>query len=308
MATLELLPVGEDTQQWSIWSTAARIVVTDPATLPAARRVVDSVLAAVDAACNRFHAYSELCRLDLTPGAPTQVSPLLAELIDTALRAAESTGGAVDPTIGIAMESLGYDRDLALVPADGAAVPFVVRRAPGWQQVELRGQEVTIPPGVRLDLGATGKAFAADLCATLVASSCGTGVLVSLGGDIATAGDGPTGGWRVLVADGPGQPATTVRLAAGMAMATSSTISRRWRRGGRLLHHVLDPRTCLPVDPVWRTVSVVAQSCVDANTQSTAALVRGLAAPARLTLPARFVAADGSVRTAGGWPKAGDRS
>ncbi|HEY3754097.1 MAG TPA: FAD:protein FMN transferase [Pseudonocardiaceae bacterium] len=303
MTTTALLPVGEDTRQWPIWSTTARIVVTDPAALPAARRVVDSVLAAVDAACNRFHAYSELRRLDLTQGRPTQVSPLLAELIDTALGAAALTDGDVDPTIGIAMESLGYDRDLALVPADGGALPVMVRRAPGWHQVRLHGQEVTVPVGVRLDLGAVGKAFAADLCAALVASSCGTGVLVSLGGDIATAGEGPAGGWRVLVADGPGQPATTVRLAAGMAMATSSTISRRWRRGGRLLHHILDPRTCLPVDPVWRTVSVVAPSCVDANTESTAALVRGLTAPGRLILPARFVAANGSVRTVGGWPR-----
>jgi thiamine biosynthesis lipoprotein len=301
MTTTALLPVGEDTHQWPIWSTTARIVVTDPAALPAARRVVDSVLAAVDAACNRFHAYSELRRLDLTQGRPTQVSPLLAELIDTALGAAALTD--VDPTIGIAMESLGYDRDLALVPADGGALPVMVRRAPGWHQVRLHGQEVTVPVGVRLDLGAVGKAFAADLCAALVASSCGTGVLVSLGGDIATAGEGPAGGWRVLVADGPGQPATTVRLAAGMAMATSSTISRRWRRGGRLLHHILDPRTCLPVDPVWRTVSVVAPSCVDANTESTATLVRGLTAPGRLILPARFVAANGSVRTVGGWPR-----
>jgi thiamine biosynthesis lipoprotein len=303
MSTPDLRPVGAVTQQWPIWSTTARIVVHDPAGLPAARRVVDSVLAAVDAACNRFHAHSEVRGLDLARGRPTQVSPLLAELIDTALRAAERTAGDVDPTIGIAMESLGYDRDLALLPADGGALPVVVRRAPGWHQVRLDGRWVTVPVGVRLDLGAVGKAFAADLCATLVAASCGTGVLVSLGGDIATAGEGPAGGWSVLVRDGPEQPSCVVRLAAGMAMATSSTISRRWRRGGRLLHHVLDPRTCLPVDPVWRTVSVVAPSCVDANTESTAALVRGRTAPGRLHRPARFVAADGSVRTMGGWPR-----
>ncbi|HEX4701779.1 MAG TPA: FAD:protein FMN transferase, partial [Pseudonocardiaceae bacterium] len=291
MSTLDLLPVGPDTQQWPIWSTTARIVVLDPAALPAARALVDGVLAAVDAACNRFRADSELRRLDLVHGRPTEVSPLLAALIETALTAADRTGGDVDPTIGIAMESLGYDRDLALVGTSG--VPTVVRAAPGWHQVRLVGHKVTIPVGVRLDLGATGKAFTADLCATLAATSCRTGVLVSLGGDLATAGDAPDGGWRVLVSDGPGEPSCTVRLAAGMAMATSSTISRRWRRGGRLLHHVLDPRTCQPADPVWRTVSVVAPSCVDANTQSTAALVRGATAPARLRplrLPARLVA------------------
>lgn len=302
LSTLDLLPVGRDTAQWPIWSTTARIVVRDPAALPEARRIVDSVLAAVDAACSRFRPDSELRLLELAPGRPAEVSPLLAALIDAALIAAEWSGGDVDPTIGIAMASLGYDRDLALVETevDGAALPVVVRRAPGWHQIRLHGEEVTIPAGVRLDLGAVGKAFAADLCATLVHTSCETDVLVSLGGDIATAGDGPD--WNVLVSDGPDEPSCTVRLAAGTAMATSSTISRRWRRGVRLLHHVLDPRTCQPADPVWRTVSVAAPSCVDANTESTAALVRGLSAPARLDRPARFVAADGSVRTVGGWP------
>jgi thiamine biosynthesis lipoprotein len=300
MSIQDLLPVGQDSAQWPIWSTTARVVVRDPAALPEACRIMDAVLSAVDVACSRFRPDSELRRLELTPGRPTEVTPLLAALIDAALTAAEWTGGDVDPTIGIAMSSLGYDRDLALIEIDGAALPLAVGRAPGWQQIRLHGEELTIPAGVRLDLGAVGKAFAADLCATLVHTSCGTDVLVSLGGDIATAGSGPD--WHVLVSDGPDEPSCTVRLAAGMAMATSSTISRQWRRGGRLLHHVLDPRTCQPVDPVWRTVSVAAPSCVDANTESTAALVRGLSAPARLDRPARFVAADGSVRTVGGWP------
>jgi thiamine biosynthesis lipoprotein len=304
VSTCDLLPVGPDTAQWPVWSTTARIVVREPAVLPDARRIVDSVLAAVDAACSRFRPDSELRRLELAPGRPTEVSPLLAELIDAALTAAEWTGGDVDPTIGIAMASLGYDRDLSLVDTDGPALPVVVGRAPGWHQIRLYGAEVTIPAGVRLDLGAVGKAFAADLCATLVHTSCGTDVLVSLGGDIATAGSGPD--WDVLVSDGPDEPGCTVRLAAGTAMATSSTTRRQWRRGGRLLHHVLDPRTCQPVAPVWRTVSVVAPSCVDANAESTAALVRGLSAPSRLDRPARFVAADGSVRVVNGWPE--DRS
>jgi thiamine biosynthesis lipoprotein len=315
VARLDLLPVGEDTQQWSVWSTTARLVVLHPATLPDARRVVDSVLSAVEAACSRFRPDSELRLLDRAHGRPTQVSPLLAELVGTALSAAERTDGDVDPTIGIALESLGYDRDLASITepgsesgtesgTDGPAV--TVRRAPGWHQVRLSGRVLTVPDGVLLDLGATAKALAADRCARLVATYCGTGVLVSLGGDIATAGAAPDGGWSVLVGDGPGEPSHTVRLAGGTALATSSTISRRWRRGGRLLHHVLDPRTCLPAAPVWRTVSVTAPSCVDANTETTSALVRGHGAAARLTsrgLPARLVAADGTVRTLGAWPR-----
>jgi len=289
MAHPTLLPTGPDTDEWQIWTTTARLVVTDPAALPAARRLVDIALAAVDDACNRFRPDSELRRLELAHGRPTTISPLLAELIDTALIAAQHTGGDVDPTLGLALEILG----------DGP-----VRAAPGWQQIRRQGNEVTIPAGVRLDLGAIGKAFAADLCATLVASSCDTGVLISLGGDIATAGKAPAGGWSVLVCDGPDEPSCTVRIAAGMAMATSST--RRFHPphlSDRLLHHILDPRTCQPATTAWRTVSVAAQSCVDANTQSTAAIVRGLDAPSRVEGPARLVAADGSVRTINGWPR-----
>ena len=72
-----------------------------------------------------------------------------------------------------------------------------------------------------------------------------------------------------------------------------------------MLHHILDPRTGLPAEPVWRTVSVAAGSCVDANAASTAAVIRGRRALgwlAQLGLPARLVDATGVVFTVAGWP------
>jgi thiamine biosynthesis lipoprotein len=91
----------------------------------------------------------------------------------------------------------------------------------------------------------------------------------------------------------------------GGGLATSSTAVRRWRRGGTSYHHLLDPRTGRPAEPVWRTVTVTAASCVDANTASTAAIVRGRRAPGwldALGLPARLVDASGAVRRVAGWP------
>jgi thiamine biosynthesis lipoprotein len=164
---------------------------------------------------------------------------------------------------------------------------------------------LSVPPDVRLDLGATAKAHTADRAAALVTDRLRTGVLVSLGGDIATAGVAPAGGWRIHVQDRPGEPATTVTLAAGGAIATSSTIGRRWRRGDRALHHVIDPRTCQPAEVVWRTATVAARRCVDANTATTATLVRGRPAVdwlRRRGLPSRLVAAGGEVVTIAGWP------
>ncbi|HVT69253.1 MAG TPA: FAD:protein FMN transferase, partial [Trebonia sp.] len=193
----------------------------------------------------------------------------------------------------------------------GPALPVQVRQAPGWRRVHLDGRTLTVPQGIRLDLGATAKAWTADRCARLVAGALGTGVLVELGGDLATAGAGPSHGWRVRVQDQPGDPACQVVIPSGSAMATSSTTSRTWRRGDRLLHHILDPRTARPAAPVWRTVSVAAATCADANTAATAAIIRGRQALpwlAGLRLPARLVAADGTVHTITGWPDEPDRT
>ncbi|GAA0617634.1 FAD:protein FMN transferase [Kutzneria viridogrisea] len=284
--------------QWPVWSATARLLVTEPAALPEARVLTERLLAAIDLACSRFRPDSELARHPA--GAPAPVSPLLAELVRTALSAAEASDGAVDPTVGGAMAALGYDRDIAEIRVDDRDLPVTV--VPGWQHVMLTGTTLTIPHGITLDLGATAKAYAAHRCATDIAVKLRTGVLVNLGGDIATAGPGPHGGWQILVQDTENDEPCTISLPAGAAIATSSTVRRTWRRGGRLLHHVLDPATGLPAARTWRSVSVVADRCVDANTLSTATLVRGPAMVRAHGVPARLVAANGSISTLGGWP------
>jgi thiamine biosynthesis lipoprotein len=180
----------------------------------------------------------------------------------------------------------------------------------GWQRVELIDEPpaVVIPPGMRLDLGATAKALAADRAATAAAEATGAAVLVSLGGDLATAGPAPPGGWRIHVTDdhrsSPSAPGQTVTISQG-ALATSSTTARRWRRAGKEMHHILDPATGVPSRGPWRTVSVTAATCVDANTASTAAIVLGRDAPEWLGghgLAARLVGANGEIQLVGGWP------
>ena len=298
---------------WRALGCAVRLVVTDPRRLDRCRTRLEQQLDAVDSACSRFRPDSELVGLDQAEGRPVPVSPLLAGALAAALRAAELTGGDVDPTVGTAMEALGYDRDFELVERQGRPALLLVRPVPGWRQVRLdrSAGTVAVPPGVRLDLGATAKAWAADRAATALAAEAGCGVLVSLGGDTAVAGPAPEGGWWIRVQDATGDVAA---LAAGPhaliavrdgGLATSGTSARRWRRGGRQLHHLLDPRTGLPAESPWRTVSVAAASCLDANTASTAAVVRGAAAPAWLSalgLPSRLVSTGGAVCSVAGWP------
>ncbi len=310
-AAVEAAPALSSTasQTWSLWSTTATVVVTDPELLGPAVRVVRRHLAAVEAACSRFRPDSELRRIHVAAaGCPsiTRVSPLLGRLVSAALDAAHDTDGDVDPTVGTALIRLGYDRDYRLLASsEDRPVLSSAVRPPDWTSVHLDGQRLGLPAGVVLDLGATAKAVAADECAALVHHRLGVGVLVEVGGDLATAGRAPAGGWPVLVQDRDDDPAELILLPAGAALATSSTRNRTWRRGGLTLHHIISPRTGMPVEPVWRSVTVAAGTCVRANTITTAAVVRGEAAPSwvrGLGAPARFVTADGAVRRQGLWP------
>jgi len=299
---------AEASAGWRALGTLVQLVVTDPAALPEARRLLENDLAEVDAACSRFRADSEIRSL---AGGRQHVSPLLAEAIGVALRAARLTDGDVDPTVGAAMSAAGYDRDFDQIDPNGPPAAWTVRRVPGWREVRLDGRSLILPAGVQLDLGATAKAWAADRSAARIASQAGSGVLVSLGGDIAVAGPAPKTGWQVRVQDvtgAPGDPPTgpyaQIAIRDG-GLATSSTAARRWQRGGDVLHHILDPRTGLPAEAVWRTVSVAAGSCADANAASTAAVIRGhraLGWLAQHRLPARLVDATGAVFTVAGWP------
>jgi thiamine biosynthesis lipoprotein len=307
-------PARADQQEaavsWRALGTLVRLVVTDSRCLAGARSMLSEDLAAVDLACSRFRADSELCAL--RGGHAQQVSPLLAEAIAVALRAAELTEGDVDPTVGAAMSAIGYDRDFEQIPATGPALAVTVAAVPGWREVRLDGRRLSMPDGVRLDLGASAKAWAADRSAARIAPRVGCGVLVSLGGDIAVAGLAPDGGWRIRVQDvtaSPGDPPdgpyALIAIRDG-GLATSSTAARRWRRGGDVLHHILDPRTRLPAESGWRTVSVAAGTCADANAASTAAIIRGRRALgwlASLGLPARLVDTTGAVFTVAGWPQ-----
>lgn len=290
------------------WSTRIELLVTDPAAVVAAARLLDEELDRVEAAASRFRPDSELSRLHGTgDGSPVAVSRQLCELVAAALRAAELTDGLVDPTVGAALARLGYDRDFAEVAGGVDGDLPDPTPVPGWTSVRLDPARCTlaVPPGTVLDLGATAKAYAADVAAASIASRLGCGALVSLGGDLAVR-DAPAGGFVVGVADVCGDPdaPTSVAVASG-GLATSGTGNRHWMLGATPVHHVVDPRTGLPAAPWWRTVTVAAGSCVDANTASTAALLLGDRAPiwlAERKLPARLVRDDGTVETVAGWP------
>jgi thiamine biosynthesis lipoprotein len=297
-------------RRWRAIGTTVSVLTTDHSVIDLAADLLHTDLVVLDFVCSRFRPDSELEEVHRAAGARTRISPLLTELIATALEVARITDGLVDPTVGGALTELGYDRDFDDLCADTRPLSTRAGAVPGWQCVELDAEKRTLrlPPSVRLDLGSSAKAYTADQAAARIAETISTSVLVNLGGDIAVAGPPPEGGWRIGIdVDSATLPELTTNVVAigSGGLASSSPALRHWRRGGRMLHHIVDPRTGEPADTPWRLVSVAAGSCTLANAASTAAVVEGESALTRLEvqdLPARLVRGDGSVLTVGGWP------
>jgi thiamine biosynthesis lipoprotein len=300
--------------------THHQLVVTRPEALAEAIIIARAHLADLDLAASRFRPDSEvsaLARLASDRPATALVSPVLADALQAALRAAALTEGLVDPTVGAAVIASGYDADLAVVRArTGMAAgrpaihppPAVVQ---GWRslRLELGTRRLHVARGTVIDLGASAKAHSADTIAAALAARLPGGFLVNLGGDVAVSGELPPDGWQIGV-EGTHGDLRQVVTSRGQALATSSTGKRSWSTDGERRHHIVDPRTGRTAPVVWEQVTCAATDALEANAASTAAVVLGLAAPAWLEargIPARLDPADRSpVVTTPGWPSPPD--
>lgn len=292
--------------------TTAVVAVPRGADLLRARGILAAQLEELDVACSRFRPDSELTHANARAGERVLVGPLLVDAVDAALTAARDTDGLVDPTLGLQLRAAGYDRSFALVQArDGWTFRSAPLRRGSWAEVELdrAAGALCVPPACELDLGATAKAFAADRAAGAIAEAIDASALVSLGGDVAVAGEPPVGGWSIRIADRHDAPpdgdGPCIAVGSG-GVATSSTTVRRWPTDRGDAHHLIDPRTGLPAGTLWRTVTVAARSCLEANVAATAAIVLGEDAIGWLRsrgLTSRLVANDGGVIRVCGWPE-----
>ncbi len=304
--------------RWSLWSTTAFLATDDPRRLPEAERLAREMLADVDRACSRFRSDSDLVRANARPGRWVAVDPLLVAATRVAVEAARVSAGLVDPCLGRHLVAVGYDADLAVLRArapDSFQVPAARHVRPdAWLEVGLGEGAIRVPPGTALDLGATAKAWAADLVCTGLVEALGTRVVLGLGGDLrilAPAGSRGSASWPVEVSELPGDADPEPVWVDGGGVATSSTLARRWSTAAGEQHHLLDPRTGRPCTGPWRTVTATGPTCVAANTACTAALVLGDGAVPWLEsrgVTARLVARSGAVHRVGGWPAAPGRA
>ncbi len=255
----------------------------------------------LEALLSRFRPDSELSRLN-ADGEVEAGDDFLA-VTRLAFAARERTGGRFDPTVHDALVAAGYDRSFELLDhvtlEDAGAVSLQQSPARGGGRLPDSGRRLALPPGVRLDLGGIAKGYAVDRAVELLAplGPC----LVNAGGDLAVRGVPAAGIWPVGVDTPAG--ALTLGLTEG-ALATSGTDRRRWRVGAEERHHLIDPRTGLPSDSDLLTVTVAADTAVDAEVLAKALFLVGeeeaTAEADELGAPALLVTRDGRVRGAGG--------
>ncbi len=245
-----------------------------------------------EAILSRFRPESELSALNRTAGQWAYISPTLFAVIAEARQAAEATDGLVNPLILPALEAAGYTASFQ----PDHFVPGAARQtgpAPDWRGIRLDPEVscVWLPADARLDLGGIGKGWAAQQAAERLApwGPC----LVDAGGDLVARGSpDDSGGWLIEVAGLPEAEArpSLIRLVDN-AIATSGTDYRRWVRDGRMLHHLIDPRTGRPADTSVVQATVVALDAVLAEAWAKAVLISGRFSK----LPTALVHTDGSV-------------
>lgn len=265
----------------------------------------------LEQAWSRFRSTSELCALDDRGGLTTVVGRDTFEVLELALAAWTATEGRFDPTVRDALEGAGYTRSFDELSQDTGPVgprPSTIAPTSGCGAIRLDhgNSSVTLPPGIRLDLGGLGKGRAADLIAGWLLAEGAEGVCVDLGGDVRVAGRPPLGPtWPIAVDDPfrPGRQLAVLDLVDG-AVATSSCLRRRWpTTAGDDAHHLIDPSTGRPSTSDLVAVTVIAGGAVWADVYAKAALIagpaEGVALLAEADLSALLVTSDGDLLTAG---------
>jgi FAD:protein FMN transferase len=194
---------------------------------------------------SRFRPHSDVSRLNQHAGARVAVAPETVELVERAIDGFRLTGGLYDPTLLGPVIRAGYDRTFELIPA--AARPGRSDAEPACAGIGFGPGWARLPPGSGFDPGGIGKGLAADIVASELVAAGADGVCINLGGDVRVTGAAPGGGTWTVAVEHPAAaaPIALLGLADG-AVATSTTLRRRWRVGGEVRHHLIDPATRRP--------------------------------------------------------------
>jgi thiamine biosynthesis lipoprotein len=235
----------------------------------------------IEAKFSRYRADSVVGKINSGAHRGLVVDTETASLLDCAAECFEASGGLFDITSGVLRRAWRFDGSDNIPDPDRvrALLPLI-----GWSKVSWRRPEITLPPGMEIDLGGLAKEYAVDRVLDEAAAMAALPMLVNFGGDLRVSGPRAGGtAWNVAIesVEDSGRIAAMLELTQG-ALATSGDARRFLLRDGIRYGHILDPRTGWPVRDAPRSVTVAAPSCVEAGLSATLAMLQGDGAEAFL--------------------------
>jgi len=217
-------------------------------------------------------------QINTAAGAPVEVDPEAARLIEFSTQLHVMSEGRFDITSGVLRQAWTFDGSDRIPSANAVSA---VMQYIGWHRVNWDGASISMPPGMEIDFGGVGKEYAVDRAAGLIKEQDESPCLVNFGGDLAvTASPAKRSAWQIGIESLQGEsegPERVINLASG-ALATSGDARRFLEKDGVRYGHIIDPTTGWPVKDAPRSVTVAADTCVQAGMLSTLAMLEGAAA------------------------------
>lgn len=247
-------------------------------------------LSSFEAKFSRYRPDSLVSRINASPGEWISVDGETEHLLNLADDLHTRTRGILDPTM-LPLQRLWDWRAPHFQLPSSAEIRSALALT-GIRKIERRPGSIRLPQeGMGLDFGGFGKEYAVDYLARMARQHGITDTLIDLGRDIsASGGNGVHPFWHIGIEDGtkPGQCWGGLAL-DNLCVSTSGDSARHFTHGGKRYGHILDPRTGEPVMNGTRSVTVVANSCLEAGGYSTAIFVLGVKEGLDLVTPARGV-------------------
>jgi thiamine biosynthesis lipoprotein len=292
-------------RRFRVFNTDVTVMASDWMQAPILARV-ERQLYGFEARFSRFLPDSELTRFNQRAEPCVEVSCEMLALLQRCVELYRDTGGIFNPLVLPNLEAAGYGRSFEqLGEVVDASDEASVVPALEVLQLDATAGTALLPLGLKLDFGGIGKGYAVDQAATLFRD--GAGFLLDAGGDIYASGSAPEGPWTVGVAD-PARPEgdLCVLTVRDQAVATSSTLRRRWQARDGARHHIIDPRTGRPAESDVVSATVIAPTATEADVFAKAALILGSAGGTELLenhgYEGLLVLDGGALRRTAGWP------
>lgn len=245
---------------------------------------IEARLERVNAKMSSWVPSSDVCRFNRHRDSqqPIEVSPETARVLAQALRVAEWSGGAFDPTVDPLVERWGFGTEDRRAPPDEEEISGLMERV-GYEKVKLVGMNVwKSHPELQLNLSAIAKGYGVDAVAEELIDLGFSDFMVEIGGEVRTSGfNVQRHPWRIGI-ESPNvaldqRSLYCIAEISGYAIATSGDYRNFFEERGARFGHIIDPHTGYPISSDIASVSVIAQDCLLADALATAITVMGAA-------------------------------